>query len=279
LVIDKLHRIKYAHAIIAKRTCRASYGILCNEPYNQERHRNARIAPETHRSRLDGQKYVGDYIHWLVKRGQPVVRDQPVSHRFFRLVGRSDVDSIRPPEDIVRWVDGIAMSKAPPERLPMWLNEGDAERVGEIKSALPGTQFYSTDGSHSSPASSVTNTAVRYFRRRNMFRRLIAEYWKVDLELRMYAGPAGLRFEIRCGDRRIGGTDHIPVNWVYPPARRGLDVLVFGDGNDALVETVAVGQSDPDWARRLVPVTRRSFNGDTGTLEEDTGRDRVERQD
>jgi hypothetical protein len=267
LVIDKLHRLKYAHTILAKHTCRASYGILYNEPYDRRRHSKTNMPAQIHKNPIDGQQYAIKRICWLIEKGRPVLRDRPICRRFYRMITRADVDLLGAQDNMIHWVDTIAMSKTRPERLPTWLHEGDVEEVGEIASALPLSQLLSACSSNSPSSSSATSAAVKHKRRRNWIGRCTGEYWKVDFQLRMFAGSAGLRFEVWCGDRLIGETGQIAVNWVYPTARRGLDVLVVGDGDDALVETEVVEGVDPDWVRGLVPMAWRSSDGDLETLE------------
>jgi hypothetical protein len=262
LVIDKLHRLKYNHNILTGRTCRASYGILYNEPYDRRRHSKTNIPTQIHKNPVDGQHYAINRICWLIEMGRPVLCDQPISRRFYRMISRADVDSLGAPDNMIRWVDTIAMSKTRPPRLPTWLQEGDAEKVGEIASELPLSQLLSA-----SP--SATSATVKHKKRRNWIGRSIGNYWQLDFELRMFAGSAGLRFEVWCRDRRIGDTGQVAVNWVYPPICRGLDVLVVGEEDDEVVETEVAETADPDWARDLVLMERRSSDGDLEKFQTD----------
>ncbi len=105
-------------------------------------------------------------------------------------------------------------------------------QVGDIASALPLSQVFS-----------ATNTAVRHEKRRNLITLGRSfEFWRVHLELRVFAESVGLRFEVWCGSILVGETEQAAVNWDYPSMPRDgdeLSVLVV-DENNAVVETERV---------------------------------------
>jgi hypothetical protein len=264
LVIDKLHRLKYNHNILTGRSCRASYGILCYEPYSRRRHSKTNVPGQIYKNPVNGKRYATKRICWLIERGRPILRDEPICHRFYRTIPRAEIDRLGTSAAMINFVDTIAVSKTRPDRLPTWFYEGDVEKVGNITSKLPLDQLLSSISSSS--VNITANAAVKHIKhkkRRNWIWRRFPEYWKVELELRMFAGSAGLRFEIWCGDSRIGETDQIPVNWVYHSARPEVDTLGTEGGTISMREAEVTAEHcvETDWARGLIRRAEGSSDG------------------
>lgn len=267
LVFDKLHRLKHNHITLTGRTCRASYGILCNESYNRQRHSKISVPGQIYKNPFNRKRYATNQICWLIKRGRTILRDEPICSRFYRTILRAGIDTSAA---MIPFVDTIAMSKTQPGRLPTWFYEGNADRVCNITYKLPVDQLLSSISS--SPVNITANAAVKHIqqtKRRNLRWRRVLEHLEVELELRMFAESAGLRFEMWWGDSRVGETGQVPVNWVYPPICRGLDVLAVGEEDDEVVETEVVETADRDRARGLVWMERRSSDGDLETFQTD----------
>lgn len=51
-------------AALKSRVSPASYGVLCKQPYNEDKH----LGLEIEKDDLDGKLYAIDVIHWFVKK-------------------------------------------------------------------------------------------------------------------------------------------------------------------------------------------------------------------
>jgi hypothetical protein len=241
LAIDKLYRLRYNHAIIEKRICKASYGIVINEPISRWR-RKPHVPSPVQKNSIDNQQYAIERISWMIKKGEPVLRDEPICQNFFRLVTSAQVD-LRGAEASIQWVDRIAMSRSERSRLPQGLYQGDANMVAEIVSTFPLSKLSDSSPSPHSPAVVKHKNRLPWTRKK-------AEYWEVGLELRMYTSSAGLRFKIWFGDLCIGETGPITVYWQYPrPESRNAG------------EHVVI--SNTPWEAALVPSGPRRYVGDS----------------
>ena len=151
-------------------------------------------------------KSVDEYdCSWLVFSDHPLPRDRPITRSIVRRV-RCDLG--RP----ISWDNTIVKS-----------TNGDVIPVTDFKSEVPGALLYD-------PPPEIRYKAARAFPQREA-------HWKLKLELRVYAGDAGLRFEMWCGGQRIGQTtDPITVNWIYPNVRRGNDLRHLATNDGAIVE-------------------------------------------
>lgn len=50
--------------MLKSRTSPASYGVLCKEPYDAEKH----LSMQLERDEFDGKLYAIDIIHWFIKK-------------------------------------------------------------------------------------------------------------------------------------------------------------------------------------------------------------------
>ncbi|KAI9760223.1 MAG: hypothetical protein M1840_002585 [Geoglossum simile] len=235
LVIDRVHRLKYGQSILFTRCCRASYGILFNEPYDKKKHAIQKDMKPL-KGPLDGKEYAIDQIHWLVRQGQPIKRDEPIKHTFYRIIDSKDSSKC--------WKDTIAMSRSPPTRLPNYIREGDAHRVCVLKSSL--------DSQVLSPGAN----GVKAGRRHWMGFRVGKSYLKIEHEFVVSVGPADLKFEIRFAGEVINKAA-IPVQWMYIPSGgvgRGGTTTSGDEGETSEDEEAESGGGGDEvgWQRGLV---------------------------
>jgi hypothetical protein len=148
----------------------------------------------------DRKDYAVDKIWWIILQGQAIKRDVPIVQRFYRIAEN--------PKMV--WKDTIATSRAPPDRLPPSIYEGDAQKVCEITSDL-------------SPCALVPGVnGVKKKKQKVYGLRIGKEYWKIPHEVSAYVGPtAGLRIEVRFAGNLIGERDEVPVQWMYMREARG----------------------------------------------------------
>ncbi|KAI4143850.1 MAG: hypothetical protein L6R39_004427, partial [Caloplaca ligustica] len=64
LVLNEAQQHETGNAVLKSRTSPASYGVLCKEPYDAEKH----LGMQLERDELDGKLYAIDIIHWFVKK-------------------------------------------------------------------------------------------------------------------------------------------------------------------------------------------------------------------
>src|SRR5436190_7567080 len=141
LVIDKVYRLKYDESILSTRCCRASYGILFNEPYNKQKHSSRGLVPQ--KNPIDEKKYASHQVYWLIRQGEAISRDKPTCKRFYRMIpidpspARTQNSEHSNAQASTEWKDVIVISRTRQlSRLPSNLHEGDAEPIGEIISFL-----------------------------------------------------------------------------------------------------------------------------------------------
>ncbi|KAI9781155.1 MAG: hypothetical protein M1839_006263 [Geoglossum umbratile] len=198
LVVDRIHRLKHGISILSTRRCRASYGILFNEPYDRRKHPRE-VRPR--RGPIDRKEYAVDQIWWLVLQGAAIKRDQPIGQRFYRITENPNMI----------WKDTIATSTSPPHRLPPSISAGDAQKVCEITSNLSAhTLIPGVDG-------------VKKKKPKVFGVGIGKEYWKIPHEVLVYIGSADLRFEIKFAGNVIGERGEVPVKWMYTSEVRGRD--------------------------------------------------------
>ena len=64
LVLNQSQQHEIGHATLQSRTSPASYGVLCKQEYNKEKHIGAKLETDEH----DGKLYANNLIHWFVKK-------------------------------------------------------------------------------------------------------------------------------------------------------------------------------------------------------------------
>ncbi len=224
LVIEEIHRLRYCESILSVRRCCDSYGILFNERYDGQKHNNLRIPRGI--SSIDDKKYAVHQIHWLIRRGKAIKRDEPVRQKFYRRIEVTE-------NPITSWTDTIAMSKSPTVRLPSNFYEGDAEPVGEVVSSLNAQLL--ADG----------QAGVERRSRRNRLGRKLGEYWQIELEVRVRTRLAILSVEIWFAGQCIGhNREKIPVTWKFTRDNP--------ETEEDLTDGEEVVEVDPEWEQGLV---------------------------
>jgi hypothetical protein len=180
-----VHRLKYGYSILSERFCRESYGIRYYEPLGRQHTKQG----ELRRQEIAGKKYVSR-IHWFVKEGQPVGEDETQSRKFQRV--------INPACSNIVWHDTIVTSRAPANRLPLSIDEGDAKIVDKIKAEVDLNMFSQGQGNF--------NTHRRF---------LGKSYTTIEYDVLVCAGSTDLTFDIHFAGRDIGERKSIKVDWWY----------------------------------------------------------------
>ncbi|KAH0566005.1 hypothetical protein GP486_000596 [Trichoglossum hirsutum] len=189
LVMNRMQHLTSGVSILLSRRCRASYGILLNEPYNKTKHK----AQKPCKGPLDGIDYAINQIDWFIVQGEPIIEGKPIMRRYSRIVSTENPNKM--------WKDKIVTSRSQPALLPQSLAEGGAIVAFNVISDL---QSHTID----SHVEGVTKLRRHWFNPSKT-------YLKIDHEVTITLGPAGLSFRIRFGGTVWDEENALPVEWMY----------------------------------------------------------------
>lgn len=68
LVMDRKQKLLSGTATLTSRIARASYGVLCRQPYDPQFHIGADVEVDMYKK---NQKWANDQIEWLIKKVSP----------------------------------------------------------------------------------------------------------------------------------------------------------------------------------------------------------------
>ncbi|KAL8816329.1 MAG: hypothetical protein Q9223_004643 [Gallowayella weberi] len=189
LVGDRLRKLKAGKPVLKMRCCRASYGTICKELYNQNNPQH--IGRSLYKDPLNRKLYVTQSITWFIKKGKPVTLDEPITHGFHRKMPPGDPRRVFP--------TSIVESNADEQFLPHHMGAGDAHILCEIESDLS-----SADES-------------KFKEKNKHFWNLGKHYFKIDYEIKVLIGPADVRFELWFSGQKLSKDRPIKVEWQEPP--------------------------------------------------------------
>ncbi|KAL8810328.1 MAG: hypothetical protein Q9200_002665 [Gallowayella weberi] len=189
LVGDRLRKLKAGKPVLKMRCCRASYGTICKELYNQNNPQH--IGRSLYKDPLNRKLYVTQSITWFIKKGKPVTLDEPITHGFHRKMPPGDPRRVFP--------TSIVESNANEQFLPHHMGAGDAHILCEIESDLS-----SADES-------------KFKEKNKHFWSLGKHYFKIDYEIKVLIGPADVRFELWFSGQKLSKDRPIKVEWQEPP--------------------------------------------------------------
>ncbi|KAL8934105.1 MAG: hypothetical protein Q9216_006076 [Gyalolechia sp. 2 TL-2023] len=184
LVLNEAQQHETGNAVLKSRTSPASYGVLCKEPYDEEKH----LGLELERDQLDGKLYAIDVIHWFVKKGDPVSEDNPISYDFKR--------KLSPDTNLRRshWESTVVISWKDRAYLPKALGD-EAAQLCVIKSNPSDLRLDDFE-------------KVGYFYNLVGVKFLVAKY-KVQVNIEV----ADILFEVWCNDLKLSEDQRIQVQW------------------------------------------------------------------
>lgn len=187
IVADRVRKLKAGKAILKSRCCRASYGTLCKEEYDEKRH----VGRATSKDELNGKLYVTKSIEWFIKQGEPVSSETPIIRPFTR--------KILPEDPRMTFPTQVVVSHVEKERLPEQLEPG-VEILCEIASNL-----------------SAADESKFKRKNRHLWNRR-KPYWKVDYQVKVLIGPADIRFELWFDGQKLNKDTPIKVEWTTTTA-------------------------------------------------------------
>ncbi|KAI9768044.1 MAG: hypothetical protein M1839_004204 [Geoglossum umbratile] len=183
LVIDRMQRICHNASVFRSRRFRSSYGILYNERYDKNRHADQRSV----KNPLDGHKYAENQIDWIIRKGDEITEDEPITRRYSRIVSPGNASN--------SWRDGVVISDLPPSDLPSYLDGRGSARV---------INYIVSDLGPSLDAEGVTQ------KRKSLTWK---KFLQVDYDLLVFIEPDGLRFEIVVGGEARNEPQVLRVQW------------------------------------------------------------------
>ncbi|KAH9992387.1 hypothetical protein F4779DRAFT_609220 [Xylariaceae sp. FL0662B] len=187
LLLDRLQKLDSGLTpVLVNRVARASYGIVCKAKYNPAIHYNEILKPDSY----DGEQYAMDQIEWLIRKGDPVSTNTPITSTFTKKVD---------PKDTTRtWESIIMISDLDREHLPHSVNQEGAKRLCVVKSDLTGAHH--------------SDMIMKRKSRRLLFKG--KKFYMCTFEVRAIVAPADLRFELWfAGQRFSGNHEPIKINW------------------------------------------------------------------
>ena len=187
LVLARIHQLYQVVPIVSQRCCRASYGIIQDEPYDKKIHRH--LKHERMKSKVDGRYYLPGRIRWIIERDKPV--DCGFSKlSFLRNVHGKDPGMLK--HDIVRF-DGEFRDR------PIQFNGAAHILACKFRYNLE-------------PALLRTNT--ENVRKQFKFRFIrLGEFWQVAYQIGFNVDSAGLGFDLWLGGEAKCSVGDIGVEW------------------------------------------------------------------
>ncbi|OJD32669.1 actin-like atpase domain-containing protein [Diplodia corticola] len=184
LVMERIQEIVSKSVVFKVRRCRVSYGILCRELYDSKKHtgRAPTVDPR------DGKRWVEDQIHWIIKQGESIDTTQGVRYKY-RV--KRDLGA-----ETLPWRATVVMSQLPPNQLPRSLKAYGVTPVCVLHASLMASEVH---------------------RKNRRWYAWAREHWSAELELRVFVGPADLRFELWGQNGPLNmGDGVVSVDWEAP---------------------------------------------------------------
>ncbi|KAL8663144.1 MAG: hypothetical protein Q9168_008140 [Polycauliona sp. 1 TL-2023] len=189
IVADRVRKLKAGKAVLRYRCCRASYGTICKELYNENNPHH--IGRATAKDPMNGKLYVVQSIAWFIVRGQPVTSEAPIVRNF--------QIKIRPGDPRKGFPTNIVVSHVEKEFLPHHMGP-DAQILCEVQSNL-------------------STADERHFKRKNRhFWNSGEPYFRVDYQIKVLLGPADIRFELWFNGQKLNKDEPIMVEWTASAA-------------------------------------------------------------
>ncbi|KAI0378679.1 hypothetical protein F5Y04DRAFT_290850 [Hypomontagnella monticulosa] len=190
LLLDRLQKLDSGIApVIVSRVARASYGVVCKTKYNPAIHFDEEIKTDQY----DGEQYAMGQIDWIIKKGDPVSTNVPITTNYTKKVD---------PKDPNRTWDSIVMiSDLDRELLPHKVSQEGAKQLCVVKSDLTGV-------SHSEMTMKRKSKRLLFHGKK---------FYICSFEVRAIIAPAELRFELWFAGQKFSG-NHEPIKIMWDAA-------------------------------------------------------------
>lgn len=217
LVIDRMQRITTMRNVLTGRICPASYGVLCDMPYDKNNRQH--VGQDVYKHAIFGVPYVRNQVKWMIKKGQVIDVDNHIAHKFTRQVCRlkdGDADDSR--KKI--WKDSIVISHQEAKRLPTSLSHSDCHVFCDITSDLSTLSLNDFD---------LIKEQKSWYRVGSREKYRIAEH-----QIKVVIGSTDIKFELWYKGGQFTRTNSIRVDWQEgaaistPNVNRRLDSNILG---------------------------------------------------
>ncbi|KAI1456681.1 hypothetical protein F4805DRAFT_458470 [Annulohypoxylon moriforme] len=183
LLLDRLQKLDSGLApVIVSRVARASYGIVCKTKYNPAIHLDEEIKTDSY----DGEQYAMSQIDWLIRKGDPVSSNVPISTTYTKKVDPKDSNRT--------WESVVMISDLEPHLLPHSVSQQGAKQLCVVKSDLTG----------------VGHSDMIMKRKSKRFIFQGRKFYLCTFEVRAIVAPAELRFELWFSGQKFSG-NHEPI--------------------------------------------------------------------
>ncbi|KAI8960398.1 hypothetical protein F5Y11DRAFT_358482 [Daldinia sp. FL1419] len=187
LLLDRLQNLESGLApVIVSRVARASYGLVCKTKYNPEIHIDEEVKTDSY----DGEQYAMGQIDWLIRKGDSISTNAPISTTYTKKVDPKDSNR--------SWDSIVVISDLDPYYLPHSVNQEGFKQLCVVKSDITGI-------SHS-------DMIMKRKSRRFLFHG--KKFYICSYEVRVIVAPAELRFELwLAGQKFSGNHEPIKITW------------------------------------------------------------------
>ncbi|KAA8647819.1 Hsp70 family protein [Aspergillus tanneri] len=185
LVLDRIQQIRYGVVTFGSRCSPVSYGIICDQIYDPEKH----IGESVRLDSRDKQMYAVDQVDWLVIQGHPI----PNTGFTKEFQYKADPGRESEPQKV-----HVVMSILPPDKLPKSMRQKGVQLVCSLDI--------------------LTEDVEKKLKNRHWYS-IKPAFWRTIFDVKVVVGPADLTFQLWSKDRRIRGGKHEPIAVKWMPAK------------------------------------------------------------
>ncbi|KAI1326628.1 hypothetical protein F5Y16DRAFT_421650 [Xylariaceae sp. FL0255] len=197
LLLDRLQSLESNIApVIVSRVARASYGMICKSKYNPEIHAGEAVM----RDQWDGEMYAMGQIDWIIRKGDHISTNTPISQTFTKKIPNKDANRVF---DCV-----IMISDRDRDFLPHSSNQEGAKQLCIVQSDLTGVQHEDMIKKRKNNKKFIPFKGTKFY--------------VCTFEIRAIVAPAEMRFELWfAGQRFSGNHEPIRITWDNEGAKVG----------------------------------------------------------
>ncbi|KUJ22737.1 uncharacterized protein LY89DRAFT_714475 [Mollisia scopiformis] len=190
LVWDQMQRQKTGKAVLKERIARASYGVVCDVPYDKKKD----IGHTPVEDPIDGKQMLKGHIVWVIKKDHPISVDDAKMHEFTRVFPRGHSR---------KWKSSIVICHNDPYDLPNNTRNGknwnpDVKELAEVESDL----------------SAVSHKKFVEHQGKRSFFRKGEPYYEARYDVKFVIGAAAdARFELWFQGQQWTSPNAIKIDW------------------------------------------------------------------
>ncbi|CZR50245.1 related to hsp70 protein [Phialocephala subalpina] len=189
LVMDRRQKLVTGASALKTRIARASYGVLCREPYDPNVHVGEEVEFDQY---IKGKRWAINQIEWFIRKGDVIDTDWALERRFERKLKPGVGSNNR------IWESTVIISHNDRASLPRGLRQAGAKKLCVIKSDLRAVEENEFE---------VKNKHCWQGRR----------YYLAKFQIKVMVAPADLKFELWFKGTKYSRS-HDPVTIQWDPA-------------------------------------------------------------